>query len=80
VYLLTRSHFDNPLYLRKESQMLVLSRKKAERILVGDNVVITIVRIGPHSVRVGIEAPPDTVILRGELEQADSECETPPTA
>jgi carbon storage regulator len=47
--------------------MLVLSRKAGERILVGDDVAITIVRIGPNSVRVGIEAPRSTNIVREEL-------------
>ena len=39
--------------------MLVLSRKPGERILIGDNVAITVVRIGPNSVRLGIDAPRD---------------------
>lgn len=47
--------------------MLVLSRKVGERVLVGDNVVVTIVRIGPNAVRVGIEAPKDMNIVRDEL-------------
>ena len=47
--------------------MLVLSRKAGERILVGDDVTITVVRIGPNSVRLGIEAPRETTIVREEL-------------
>lgn len=47
--------------------MLVLSRKPGERILVGDDIAITIVRIGPNNVRVGIEAPRDLNIVREEL-------------
>lgn len=47
--------------------MLVLSRKVDERIQVGDDVTITIVRIGPVSVRIGIDAPPHMNILRTEL-------------
>lgn len=47
--------------------MLVLSRKPGERILIGDNVAVTIVRIGPNSVRLGIEAPRDMNIVREEL-------------
>lgn len=51
--------------------MLVLSRKTNETIHVGDNTVITIVRIKGNTVRVGIEAPPDVRIRRGEhLQQA----------
>jgi carbon storage regulator len=47
--------------------MLVLSRKQGERIRIGNDVRITIVRIGPNSVRVGIEAPDDLNIVREEL-------------
>lgn len=47
--------------------MLVLSRKPGERILIGDNVTVTIVRIGPNNVRLGIEAPRDLNIVREEL-------------
>lgn len=47
--------------------MLVLSRKERERIKIGDNVVITVRRINGNRVRLGVEAPPDTVIRRGEL-------------
>lgn len=47
--------------------MLVLSRKVGERVLVGDKVVVTIVRIGPNAVRLGIEAPRDMNIVREEL-------------
>ena len=47
--------------------MLVLSRKTSERIRIGDEIVVTVVRIGPNSVRIGIEAPKDTNIVREEL-------------
>lgn len=51
--------------------MLVLTRKVNQRIQIGPDVTITIVRIGPACVRVGIEAPPHTEILRGELLEAE---------
>lgn len=47
--------------------MLVLSRKPGERILIGNDVSITVVRIGPNTVRLGIEAPDGIVIVREEL-------------
>jgi carbon storage regulator len=47
--------------------MLVLSRKTSERILIGDEIAITIVRIGPNSVRIGIEAPKTMNIVREEI-------------
>ena len=37
--------------------MLVLSRKVGEQIVVGDGIVITVVRMGQGSVRIGVEAP-----------------------
>lgn len=53
--------------------MLVLSRKVGERVLVGKDVVITVVRIGPNSVRIGIEAPKDQEIVREELVDQEKE-------
>lgn len=49
--------------------MLVLSRKVGEKILIADNVVITVSAIKGGRVKLGIEAPPEVSILRGELEQ-----------
>ena len=50
--------------------MLVLSRKVGERILVGDHVTITVVRITGGGVRIGIEAPPELAVIREELKDA----------
>lgn len=47
--------------------MLVLSRKPGERILIDGRIAITIVRIGPNNVRLGIEAPKELNIVRDEL-------------
>lgn len=47
--------------------MLVLTRKHNESLLIGDDIKITIVSVGPNSVRIGIDAPPDTIIVRHEL-------------
>ncbi len=49
--------------------MLVLSRKPGERIMIGDEIAITIVRIGPNAVRIGIEAPRYMNIVREELQR-----------
>ena len=48
--------------------MLVLSRKESQRIRLGEEVCITIVKISGDKVRVGIEAPSDVLVLRDELE------------
>jgi carbon storage regulator len=47
--------------------MLVLSRKPGERIMIGNDVTVTIVRIGPNTVRLGIDAPSHLNIVREEL-------------
>jgi carbon storage regulator len=46
--------------------MLVLSRHVGEKILIGKDVIITIVRIDANTVNVGIAAPRDVVIDRME--------------
>lgn len=48
--------------------MLVLSRKEAERIRVGDSIIVTVVRVSGDKVRLGIEAPPNVLVLRDELQ------------
>lgn len=47
--------------------MLVLSRKENEKIRIGNDIVITVVRLNGDKVRLGIEAPPSALILRDEL-------------
>ncbi len=47
--------------------MLVVTRKIGERILIGDKVVVTVVKIGNGGVRIGVEAPPEMAIVREEL-------------
>lgn len=47
--------------------MLVLSRKAGESLVIGDGIVVSVLRIGPTGVRIGIEAPPEVVIVREEL-------------
>ncbi len=48
--------------------MLVLSRRKSEQIKLGDNIVVTVVQVAGDQVRLGIEAPLDILVLRGELD------------
>ena len=49
--------------------MLVLSRKMNESIVIGDNIVIKVVEIHGNRVRLGIEAPADIVVNRGEVQR-----------
>jgi len=51
--------------------MLVLTRKNQEKIHIGDNVTVTIVRVQGNTVRVGIEAPGDVRIVRSEVAARD---------
>lgn len=56
--------------------MLVLSRKVGEKILIGDSISVTVVRISGGGVRIGIEAPSDLPVVREELSiKVDSEVE-----
>ncbi len=48
--------------------MPVLSRRERERVRLGNSIVVTIVRVSGDKVRLGIEAPPDILVLRDELE------------
>ncbi len=47
--------------------MLVLTRKHDETIHIGDNIVITILKTKGKTVRLGIQAPHEVSVLRGEL-------------
>lgn len=47
--------------------MLVITRKKDESILIGDDIEIKIVRVEDGSVKLAIEAPRDITILRKEI-------------
>lgn len=55
--------------------MLVLSRKKNERIVIDNQIVITVVDIRGDKVRLGIEAPRDVDIHRSEVYEAIRESE-----
>lgn len=47
--------------------MLVLNRKVGQRVLLGGEIVITVVKVSGGGVRIGIEAPAEVPILREEL-------------
>lgn len=50
--------------------MLVLSRQRDESIIIGDNIVITVVDIRGDKVRLGIEAPKEIPVHRQEVYEA----------
>ena len=47
--------------------MLVLSRKVGEKILIGDNISVTVVRVAQGMVRIGVEAPHNLPVVREEI-------------
>jgi carbon storage regulator len=48
-------------------EVLVLSRKIGERILIGDKIAVTVIKIGHGGVRIGVEAPSELAVIREEL-------------
>ena len=48
--------------------MLVLYKKKRKKIQIGPDIVITVQRLNGNRVSIGIDAPPDCKIKRGELD------------
>jgi carbon storage regulator len=49
--------------------MLVLSRKVGEKLVIADNIVVEIVRIRGNRITLGLVAPEDVKIVRGELKK-----------
>ncbi len=47
--------------------MLVLTRKLMEKLYIGDNICVTVVRLEGGQVRLGIEAPREVAVVRAEL-------------
>jgi carbon storage regulator len=50
--------------------MLVLSRKKDEKIIIGDNITVMVIEIRGDKVRLGIEAPKEVTVHRQEVYDA----------
>jgi len=55
--------------------MLVLSRKAKQRIQIGENISITVLRVKGQGVRIGIDAPPEIRVRRSELTAFESSSE-----
>lgn len=58
--------------------MLVLTRKAGEELLIGDDIVITVLEVSGDAIKIGIDAPKDVKILRREIvmQVADSNKES----
>jgi carbon storage regulator len=50
-----------------EGEMLVLTRKAGEAIVIGDQITITVLEVKGTNIRIGIEAPGDFRIYREEI-------------
>ncbi len=49
--------------------MLVIRRRAGESFFIGDGVEIRILEVGPSQVKLGINAPKEVAVLRGEVRQ-----------
>jgi carbon storage regulator len=47
--------------------MLVLSRKAGERVLIAENIIVEVIAVKGGRVRLGVQAPPEIGVWRGEL-------------
>lgn len=47
--------------------MLILGRKEGEEILLGNDIKVKIVEVNKGTIKIGIDAPKDILVLRGEL-------------
>jgi carbon storage regulator len=58
--------------------MLVLSRKVGEKLIIGDNITVVVNRVAGNRVTIGIDAPGDVRIIRGELKPTIDEFQHEP--
>lgn len=47
--------------------MLVLTRKRGEKIMIGDSIIVTVVSVKGRQVQIGVDAPDDVTIHREEI-------------
>lgn len=58
--------------------MLVLTRKLAEGIRIGDDILVKVIRTGKGSIKIGIDAPDDLRVVRAELFEEEEGMENQP--
>lgn len=56
--------------------MLIIGQRQTESISIGNDIVLTVVKISGEKVRIGVQAPPHLKVLRAELDS--EECCTIP--
>ena len=47
--------------------MLIITRRRDETIMIGDQIQVTVLRVGKDAVRIGIEAPAEVAVHRREI-------------
>lgn len=47
--------------------MLILARRPGERVVIGDEILVTVMAVNGHTVRLGIEAPKGVSVYREEI-------------
>jgi carbon storage regulator len=53
--------------------MLVIARRKGQRVVIGDAIEVVVTQVSGHTVKLGIQAPAELIILRGEIREAIEE-------
>jgi len=56
--------------------MLVLSRKVGEKLVIDGNITVEVVKVQGNRITIGIQAPTDIKVLRGELKQPKAKTQT----
>src|SRR5215213_9813966 len=62
-----RTRWNRGVRLPRKRAMLVLTRKLMEKLFIGDDICVTVVRLEGGQVRLGIEAPREVAVVRAEL-------------